>query len=315
MSDLSTLPRVVPLRPTDPPDEPDPETLMAWERWRTFLAASVTPETVRGYSGSVLRFLAETGCRPLQSYTEDDCAEFLGRYAARGAARHMYHGALTGFFRWARRRELLDADPMVEIVSRKPRRVQPATLTADELTRLLVAAVLDQGERVGWALLLTYTLGLRRKETAGLRWSDIREGETGPVIEIHSTKGAAERDALPLTPVALECIARLRELPPPPQVRERGPEYIVRAAPQTITRWGNRAAKAAGLPLRKTGPHRLRATLATDMLKAGVDIRVVQRLLGHLRLDSTAFYLGWAEEGEIRAAMEMLEAERAGRTR
>ena len=67
--------------------------------------------------------------------------------------------------------ELTPDDPMTEIRVRKPRQVPPVVLTYDELVRLLVAAVFTLGERVAWAILLVYLLGLRRKEarpTVGL---------------------------------------------------------------------------------------------------------------------------------------------------
>jgi integrase/recombinase XerD len=50
-----------------------------------------------------------------------------------------------------------------------------------------------------------------------------------------------------------------------------------------------KAARAAGLSARVT-PHMLRHTAATQLIEAGVDIRYIQRLLGHASLSTTEIY-------------------------
>jgi site-specific recombinase XerD len=300
------------LRPVAP--EPAPRglapdsSLHAWKQWRRWLSIqySGSAYTHKNYGNATLKFLAETELKdPVSNYTENDCVDFLEHYARRGQAKHSYAAAIRSFFAWCVRNGLRDDNPMDGISIKKPRRVPPVVLTEEELVRLLVAGVYRIGERTTWGLLLIYCLGLRRMEAAGLRWDDVRDGESGPVIEIADTKGDSPRPPIPLEPLALECMAHLRDLPPAPQCRT-GPEYILRASGEAIGDWMHKAATAAELHPKKRGAHRLRASFATHLLRAGVDVRTVQGLLGHLRLDTTAWYLAEADEGQKRAALNRI---------
>jgi hypothetical protein len=62
--------------------------------------------------------------------------------------------------------------------------------------------VVQPGENEGVGTAARMLMGLRRIEAASLKWDDGREGEMGPVIEIRATKGAEQRDPLPLSPLA-----------------------------------------------------------------------------------------------------------------
>jgi integrase/recombinase XerD len=265
-------------------------------------SGSASTRTSDLYSPIVLKLLARRGCPSIRSMTESMIAAYLGEFAPRGSAKVLYMKAFRSFFSWALRHRLIEEDPVAGIPIRKPRRAPPVVLTADELNSLVDAARRLQGERVAWAIRLIFLLGLRRMEASGLRWADIRAGTDGPVIEISRTKGSDSRPALPLEEPELECLAHLRDLPAAPQA-SLGKEFILRARPATISRWVLRAGQAADLHPRKTKAHRLRATRATNMLRDGVDVRVVQQFLGHLRLESTAWYLAHPEESEIRAGM------------
>src|SRR5664280_496593 len=66
----------------------------------------------------------------------------------------------------------------------------------------------------------------------------------------------------------------------------------------------NAIAKKAGLTC--FHPHKFRATYATPLLRAGVDLKTVQKLLGHKNLESTMRYLARAESGKVRARVDAI---------
>lgn len=286
-------------------------SIQAYRQWRTFLEATKSADTVRGYTGNVHRFMVEVGpVDDVREYTEDLCAWFFSPkgWVNRGHAKYEYAKALRAFFRWCVRRGLMASDPMTEIQMKKPRRRRPVALTEEELTRVVIAAALLSGERVAWAILLIYLLALRRKEAAGLKWEHIVETPRGPAIELREAKGEPEGEGVHqvlLSPLAVECMGRLRELPPNPRSR-LGPEYILRGRRGTVSGWVHDAGTAAGLEPRKVGAHRLRAAMATNMLRAGVDIRVVQATLRHLHLSSTEWYVEDAMSSEVLAAQDLM---------
>jgi site-specific recombinase XerD len=82
--------------------------------------------------------------------------------------------------------------------------------------------------------------------------------------------------------------------------------------PRTGQKMFYRAVARAGLPHRG-GIHCLRHSFATHLLEAGVEITVVQRLLGHSHVTTTATYLHVRQErvAKIKSPLELLDLERA----
>jgi len=66
----------------------------------------------------------------------------------------------------------------------------------------------------------------------------------------------------------------------------------------------NALAKKAGLT--RFHPHKFRSTFATTLLQAGVDLKTVQKLLGHKDLESTMRYFARAESGKVRARVDAI---------
>jgi site-specific recombinase XerD len=136
------------------------------------------------------------------------------------------------------------------------------------------------------ALMTAYGAGLRVSETVGLRVSDIDSKRM--LIRVEQGKGQKDRYAM-LSPRLLEVLRRYwRALRPRywlfPSWREN--RHLSAASLQAACR---DAAARAGLRKRVT-VHTLRHSFATHLLENGTDIRIIQALLGHKRIDTTAHY-------------------------
>ncbi|SFT30800.1 tyrosine-type recombinase/integrase [Methylobacterium sp. yr668] len=168
-------------------------------------------------------------------------------------------------------------------------RTLPDVLSADEVGRLLDATVCLKHLA---ALSLAYGAGLRVAEVAALRIGDI--DSTRMILRIERGKGGRDRNAM-LSADLLDLLRRWWSEGHRQGVLQRqgwlfpGQDWARPISTRQLHRVVVEAARAAGIP-KRVGPHTLRHSFATHLLEDGVDIRVIQVLLGHSRLDTTALY-------------------------
>jgi site-specific recombinase XerD len=167
----------------------------------------------------------------------------------------------------------------------------PATLTAGQVEALIAAGDIDTpvGGRDRAVLVMLARLGLRTAEVAALRLADV-DWRRGQVL----IRGKGNRiERLPLPPVVGQalvdyltgtrpvCASRAVFL----TVRGRPPRPLTAMAVRQIVA---RAYRRAGLP--RLGAHRLRHTLASDLLRAGNSLPQIGQVLRHRSQLSTAIY-------------------------
>ena len=165
----------------------------------------------------------------------------------------------------------------------------PVVLSRDEVARLLAATTCLKHQA---ALSVAYGAGLRVAEVAALKVADIDSERM--LIRVERGKGGQFRNAM----LAADLLTLLREWWR--AGREQGVMHREgwlfpgqHATKPISTRQLHRvvvdAAQAAEIA-KRVGPHTLRHSFATYLLEDGVDIRVIQVLLGHAKLDNTALY-------------------------
>jgi site-specific recombinase XerD len=173
-------------------------------------------------------------------------------------------------------------------VVRQPRRLPPV-LSVEEITLLLQAA---PGPKYKAALATAYGAGLRVSEVVALKVGDVDSERM--LLRVERGKGGKDRNAM-LSPQLLELLrAWWREGRQLGVLLPRGWLFPGRNPVEPLsTRQLNRAvhaaAEAAGIR-KRVSPHTLRHSFATHLLEQDTDIRIIQVLLGHAKLDTTALY-------------------------
>jgi integrase/recombinase XerD len=190
------------------------------------------------------------------------------------------------------------------VLARFPRKL-PAVLSVEEVGRLLEAA---PGPKYRAALGTAYGAGLRVSEVAALKIGDI--DSTRMLIRVEQGKGRKDRNAM-LSPQLLELLrlwwreGKRRGVMLPQGWLFPGRNSLEPISTRQINRAVHEAAEAAGIK-KRVSPHTLRHSFATHLLEQDVDIRVIQVLLGHSKLDTTALYARVATK-TIRSVTSPLE--------
>jgi site-specific recombinase XerD len=246
--------------------------------------------TQRGHIRSCRRFAAFLK-RPPDTATLEDIRLFQLHLAEAGASICNRNRIMTGL-RFLFRVTLRRLDLAAEIYHlREPQKI-PLVMSEDETKRLLAVA----GSLKARVLLsLGYGCGLRAGEVVRLKVKHIDRAQK--VIRIEQSKGRKDRNVM----LSSETLSLLREWwkARPTRYDARTPlqeRWLfpgTRAGKPMTTRQLNRlfheAADAAGIRKGVT-LHALRHSFATHLLERGTDIRIIQALLGHDKLDTTARY-------------------------
>jgi integrase/recombinase XerD len=260
-------------------------------------ARGASPATLRAYAadlGQLGRWLAAAEVAPEQAdaRTLRRYAAHLGtlRYAPATAARKL--SAVRGAYAWMHDRGAIEHSPAALIPGPRRARTLPATLSGDEVVRLLdsPAGTEPRDLRDRALLELLYGCGLRAAEACDLRLRDVRleagslrvtgKGGKQRVVPIGGAAEAALDRYLARGRPRLAASGRCERLFVSVRGRPLHPSDVRRAL--------MRALERAGVPQRS--PHALRHTFATHLLEGGADLRSIQDLLGHASVGTTQVY-------------------------
>jgi site-specific recombinase XerD len=253
-------------------------------------ARQLSPPTQKSHIRGCERFAAFLKRSP-KTATADDIRRFQLHLTESAMTICHRNRTMTGvkfMFRVTLRR----LDLAAEIYHIKEPQKIPLVMSPDETKRLLAVAKTLKA-RVLFAL--GYGCGLRASEVVRLRVGDIDSAQG--IIRVVQSKGRKDRNVM-LSPEVLALLRQWWKARPrwfdigvPPQDRWLFPG-IRRGKPMTtrqLNRLFHQTADAAGIRKPVT-LHTLRHSFATHLLERGTDIRVIQALLGHSKLEATARY-------------------------
>jgi len=267
----------------------------------------LSPRTQANYLRIVREFSRYLGRSP-DTATVEDLRGYQLHLVDRGTSAVSLNSAITGlkfFFEIT----LHEPELMARMQPVRVPRTLPVVLSPDEVRRLIAATGNLKHQT---ALSVAYGTGLRVSEVVGLKVTDVDSQRM--TLRIEQGKGRKDRYAM-LSPVLFERlrvwwrVARAQGKMPDGGWLFPGLDPIDPLSTRQLNRAIHAAAEAAQID-KRVSMHTLRHSFATHLLEQKVDIRVIQVLLGHKKLETTALYAQVATDllREVTSPLENLHS-------
>ncbi len=260
---------------------------------------NMSPSTMKVYSRAVANFSAFHHRSP-DGLGVEDVRTYRLHLISRGlkpatinpivAALRFFYGTTLG------RKDMVEEMPFA-----RKEDTLPAVLTQEQVARVLRT---EPNLKMRTAFITIYAAGLRVSEVVGLTVGDIDSARMA--IRIRQAKGRKDRYVM-LSKHLLAILRAYWKRTRPPHWLFPGPDPSKPVTTRSLQRTFRVAADRAGLDASVT-VHTLRHSFATHLLEQGVDIRVIQDLLGHRQITSTTRYARVALNiiGKIQSPLESL---------
>ena len=241
----------------------------------------LAPKTQHDYVQRVKNFAAFLGRSP-DTASFEDVRRYQLHLASSGMSVPTLNQAVSTlrfFFRVTLKRyEIVEHTHFIH----EPRKL-PVVLSPEEVARLLDAA---PGLKYKAALSVAYGAGLRAAEIVSLKVADIDSKRM--VIRVEQGKGRKDRNVM-LSPHLLDLLRDWWKAARPQGWLFPGRDPVQPMTTRQLNRACHAAAQLAEID-KRVSLHTLRHSFATHLLEQNTDIRVIQVLLGHAKLENTALY-------------------------
>ena len=257
--------------------------------------------TLEAYGRDVSQFLEYCGNVSLKNISADDIADFVQylskkeQLSSKTVARKI--SAVREFFKFLYTDKIIKENPAADVQTPKQQKPLPKFLTQEEIKQLIQAAMEGKTpaeRRMCVMLELMYACGLRVSELVSLPENCINFDKRQIFIK---GKGSKER-IVPIAPQAIEAIFDYLSYR----------DYFIKEGRKSIWLFPSKSsasghitrdaffkhlkeiAVSAGISPQKVTPHVLRHSFATHLLNHEVDLRSVQKMLGHESINTTEIY-------------------------
>lgn len=227
---------------------------------------------------------------------------FVNQFSGNASKSYMdkMRGMLRGLFSAALDNELIPRDPTGKL--RIPQIIETPrqSFTEDEAQKIISFAMGYQYRRISVAVIVLLLTGIRRGELLGLKWEDVTDSTLSVRRGVFQEHGKAlVEDYKAKTANSLRTVPLLPEVAHLVQSLPRYGEFIFGTStgklwhPRNFSRDYKKffdALQQEGLGVRNLTTHCCRHSFATLTLSSGADVRIVQQLLGHSDISTTARY-------------------------
>lgn len=253
------------------------------EKFKRFLQnKNYSESTTENYLSALRVFFSQYNFKPAAEITNEDIEQFNNDFFRKSGLSVSYQRIMTGalklFFRQMHQKNVNTEN---FILARKTKKL-PLILSPDEMKRILLVT-----ENLKHHTLLSciYSCGIRVSEVLNLKVSDIQSDRK--IVVIRQAKGFKDR-VVPLSPRLLEQLRIYYKVYRPKDYLfegEKGGRYSETSVRAVL----NDALRKAQIR-KKATPHTLRHSFATHLLESGVDLRIIQVILGHKSSRTTEIY-------------------------
>lgn len=236
------------------------------------------PESIKNYVSCVTKFLYHFQDRLTAKHVnEQDIKDFLSQFKEHNTQRG-YHSAIKCFYKY----QVKQPNKFKYIEYCKRNRRLPIVLSVEEMQRLIFACSNLKHKTI---ICLMYSTGMRVGEVIDLKLSNIDPSRM--IINIQDAKGGKDRQ-VPLDPLFLELYNLYMKQYSPKEFCFNGqfePQYSSRSIAQFLQKYSD----LAGIS-KRVHPHLIRHCHATHLLEAGIDLSIIQKILGHESIKTTQIY-------------------------